>query len=138
MLSAVIDVPASRAELLSACLRFDDRDNLPDNVDVFAMDLGVLLRKPPICGNCSCRTREDDVRWTVISCDFGDLQFTDYCGTRVAPLHMIGKTTYRELGAVLVQLTHLVELLVRPALMCQPAGYRNRRTQDEAVRQLWR
>ena len=64
MLSAVIDVPASSAELL---IRTDITQMISDNVDspndinVFAMRLWILLCVPTIGGDCHCCTRKDYV-----------------------------------------------------------------------------
>jgi len=68
MLSAVIDVPASSAELL---IRTDTTQmisvngNSPHDIDILAMRLWILLCVPTIGGDCHCRTREDDVGRTL-------------------------------------------------------------------------
>ena len=64
MLSAVIDVPASSAELLirtDITQMISDNVDSPNDIDVFAMRLWILLRVPAIGGDCHCRTREYNV-----------------------------------------------------------------------------
>ena len=76
MLSAVMDVPASRAELhVSWSVPLDHSTLLqdgylryypPDNIDVFAVRFGVLLGKPAIGSHRHCCTCQDDIGGTAL------------------------------------------------------------------------